>query len=113
MRFCFRFSRSMLSLFLVPKKAAIAAGSEAGMDCGTALAKQARLNPHGEALRRRVFAPPRAPAPAAAGLFTEKSGSQCNFQAGGESHEQQFSGKCVRACDFLGRRAGKYESRYG
>jgi|SRR5271165_1303106 len=41
--FCFRFSRSVLKLFLVPQKAASAAGSEAGMDCGTALAKQALL----------------------------------------------------------------------
>ncbi len=30
------------------------------MDCGTALAKQARLSPNGEALRRRAFARPRA-----------------------------------------------------
>ncbi len=45
------------------------------MDCGTALAKQARLNPCDEALRR-VFARPRAPAPAAAGRVGEKSGSQ-------------------------------------
>ena len=37
------------------------------MDCGTALAKQAPLSPHREALRRRVLAHPRAPAPAAAG----------------------------------------------
>src|SRR5208282_5645248 len=36
------------------------------MDCGTALAKQARLHPCGEALRRRIFARPRAPAPAPA-----------------------------------------------
>ena len=43
-----------------------------GMDCGTALAKQARLNPCGEALRRRVFARPRAPAPAAEGRFRDE-----------------------------------------
>jgi len=59
-----------------PKKAASAAGSEAGMDCGTALAKQARLHPYREALRRRIFARPRAPTPAAAGRVGEKSGSQ-------------------------------------
>src|SRR5271157_652653 len=53
-----------------------AAGSEAGMDCGTALAKQARHHPCGEALRRRVVARPRAPAPAAEGRVGEKSGSQ-------------------------------------
>ena len=46
-----------------PKKAASAAGSEAGMDCATALAKRAC----GEALRWRVFARPRAPALAAEG----------------------------------------------
>ncbi len=74
--FCFRFSRSVLSLLLVPKKAASAAGSEAGMDCGTALAKQARLHPYREALRRRILARPRAPTPAAAGRVGEKSGSQ-------------------------------------
>jgi hypothetical protein len=45
------------------------------MDCGTALAKQARLNPYGEALRRPVFARPRAPAPAA----VEKSGPRFGF----------------------------------
>jgi hypothetical protein len=77
--FCFRFSRSVLSLLLVPQKAASAAGSEAGMDCGTALAKQARLHPYGEALRRRIFARPRAPAPAAEGRVGEKSGSQSGF----------------------------------
>src|SRR5271157_5057520 len=49
------------------------------MDCGTALAKQARLNPCDEALRRCVFARPRAPAPAAEGRFGEKSGSQFGF----------------------------------
>jgi len=43
------------------------AGSEAGMDCGTALAKRARLRPCGEALRRRVFARPLAPVPARRG----------------------------------------------
>ena len=53
-----------------PKKVASAAGSEAGMDCGTALAKQARLNPCGEALRGR-FARPRVPALAAEGRFGE------------------------------------------
>ncbi|HME83331.1 MAG TPA: acylphosphatase [Roseiarcus sp.] len=52
-------------LLLVPQKAASAAGSEARMDCGTALAEQARLHPCGEALRRRSFARRRAPAPAA------------------------------------------------
>ncbi len=59
-------------------KAASAAGSEAGM-CGTALATRARLNPYGEALRRRIFACPRAPAPAAEGRVGEKSGSQFGF----------------------------------
>jgi len=49
------------------------------MDCGTALAKEARLNPYGEALRRRIFACPRAPAPAAEGRVGEKSGSQVGF----------------------------------
>jgi len=61
---------------LVPQKAASAAGSEAGVDCGTALAKQARLRPCGEALRGRIFAGGRAPAPAAGGRVGEKSGSQ-------------------------------------
>ena len=75
--FCFRFFKSVLSLILVPRRVASAAGSEAGMDCGTALAKQARLRPCGEALRRRVFARPRAPASAAEGRLGEKSGSQC------------------------------------
>jgi hypothetical protein len=55
-----------------PKRPASEAGSEAGMDCRTALAKQARLHPCGEALRRRVFACPRAPAPAAEGRVGEK-----------------------------------------
>ena len=55
--------------------------SEAGMDCGTALAKQARLSPYREALRRRIFARPRALAPAAEGRVGEKSGSQSNSQA--------------------------------
>ena len=41
---CFRFPRSVLSLLLVSQKAASVAGSEAGVDCGTALAKQARLD---------------------------------------------------------------------
>jgi len=74
--FCFRFSRSVLYLLLVPQKAASAAGSEAGVDCGTALAKQARLRPCGEALRGRIFAGGRAPAPAAGGRVGGKSGSQ-------------------------------------
>jgi hypothetical protein len=52
-------------MLLVPRKAASAAGSEAGMDCGTAPAKRARLNPCGESLLRRMVARPRAPAPTA------------------------------------------------
>jgi len=47
--------------------------------CGTALAKQARLHPRGEALRRRIFARPRAPAPAAEGRVGENSGSRFGF----------------------------------
>src|SRR5271166_334075 len=46
------------------------------MDCGTGLAKRARLNPYGEALRRHMFARPRAPGPAAEGRIGEKSSSQ-------------------------------------
>ena len=69
---CFRFSRSVLSLLLVPQKAASAAGGEVGMDCGTALAKQARLSPYREALRRRTFARRRAPRAAAEGRVAEK-----------------------------------------
>jgi len=38
------------------------------VDCGT----EARLNPYGEALRRRVFARPLAPVPAAEGGFARK-----------------------------------------
>ncbi len=38
-----------------PKRPHEAAGSEAGMDCGTALAKRPQLNPYGKA-SRRVFA---------------------------------------------------------
>ncbi len=60
-------------MVLVPQKAASAAGSEAGMDCGTALAKQARLNPHGEALLGSTSRrPPR-------GESERKSGSQFGF----------------------------------
>src|SRR5208282_1785717 len=77
--FCFGFTRSVLSMLLVPQKAASAAGSEAGMDCGTALAKEARLSPYREALRRRVLARPRALAPADEGRVGEKSGSQFGF----------------------------------
>ena len=58
-----------------PKRPASAAGSEAGMDCGTAPAKRARLNPCGESLLRRMVARPRAPAPTAERRFGEKSGS--------------------------------------
>ena len=49
------------------------------MDCGTARATRAQLNPYGEALRRRAFARPHAPAPAAEGRFGEKSGLQFGF----------------------------------
>ncbi len=49
------------------------------MDCGTALANQARLNPYGEALQGRAFARPRAPAPAAEGESERKSGSKFGF----------------------------------
>ncbi len=45
------------------------------MNCGTALEKQARLRPCGEALRGLIFARPRPSAPAAEGRFGEKSGS--------------------------------------
>jgi hypothetical protein len=65
------------------QKAASAAGSEAGMDCGTALCEAGPLNPYGEALLRCVFARPCAPAPAAEARFGEKSGSQRNYQAVG------------------------------
>jgi len=44
----------------------------------TALAKRARLNPYGEALRRRIFARPRASA-GRRGSSAEKSGSQFGF----------------------------------
>ncbi len=49
------------------------------MDCGTALAKQARLHPYREAFGRRLFARPRAPAPTAEGRVAEKSGPQFGF----------------------------------
>src|SRR5271165_7540913 len=65
MRLLFPILKICAMLLLVPQKAASAAGSEARMDCGTALAEQARLHPCGEALRRRSFARRRAPAPAA------------------------------------------------
>src|SRR5271166_6680557 len=66
-------------MLLVPKKGRERGQSEAGMDCGTAPATRARLNPYGEALWRRVFARPRAPAPAAEGRFAEKSASPFGF----------------------------------
>ena len=49
------------------------------MDCGTALAKQARLNPSGGALRRRVFARPRAPSRLPRGDLKRKAA--CNVTA--------------------------------
>src|SRR5208282_3090220 len=55
--FCFRVSKSMPWCSRFPKRPRDAAGSEAGMDDGTALPKRARLNPYGKALRReRIFA---------------------------------------------------------
>jgi len=51
MRFLFPIFKICAMLLSFPQNAASAAGSEAGMDCGTALAEQARLNRHGEVLR--------------------------------------------------------------
>src|SRR5271165_5849980 len=75
MRFLFQFFKTYAIVVLGSQKAADAAGSEAGMDFGTALARQAWVNPYGEALRRRVFAPPGADA-VAEGRIGEKSSSQ-------------------------------------
>ncbi len=50
-RFLFPIFKICAIATLISPKAARAARSEAGMDCGTALAEQARLNRYGEALR--------------------------------------------------------------
>jgi hypothetical protein len=68
------------------QKGRCAAGSEKGMDLGTALAQQARLNPCGEALGRRLLTRPRAPAPAAGGRVGEKSDSQYFLLESGANH---------------------------
>ncbi len=73
---CFRFPRSVLSLLLVSQKATSVAGSEAGVDCGTALAKQARLD---LTARRRGGASSHVHARQGRPSRSEsrKSGSQC------------------------------------
>ncbi len=64
--FCFRFSRSVLSRSWFPKRPRGRKRGGHGLR-ERSLRSRLRLHPCGEALRRRIFARPRAPAPAAEG----------------------------------------------
>jgi hypothetical protein len=73
-RFLFPLFQMCAIVAVGSQKGASAAGGEAGMGRRTDLAKHARRIPYGEALRRRIFARP--PAPAVGGRVGQKSGSQ-------------------------------------